>query len=136
MDDFKDMFVEDSPLDRIRDTGKVPDVPDAFTTRSIHLGALDGMFNFEQIKQLKKIGDYKERRDAYSRAYPVIVPSMLDKMAELRAETPQVVLPNFALDGSPIKTDQQRPSTTGGVASGGRQNWRGYKNLVSEFTRR
>ncbi|GMH51681.1 hypothetical protein TL16_g01060 [Triparma laevis f. inornata] len=147
--DFNDMFVEESPFDRIKDTGKVPDVPDAFTSRSIHLGALDGVFNFEQVKMLKKVGLFKERRDAYTRAYPVIVPPMLDKMSQLKMEAlealeepiPELTLPEFAMDGSPIKSDGVRPGTTGVIGRGGkgkgqsRQNWRGYKNLVSEFER-
>lgn len=165
INDFSDMF-EESYFDKIKSTGKVPDVADAFTSRSIHQGVMDGMYNFEQMKQLGKIGMFKERREAYSRAYPVIVPPFLDKMAELKNETLDLSLPVCTLldrdevlgewgaqtgkgEGeffSPSDLPDlsylaktSRPKTTGGIQNigepTGRQNWRGYKNLVREFNR-
>ena len=157
--DFGDFFEEQSPFEQIKKTGKVPDVADAFTVRSVHLGVLDGVYDFEQMKQLTKIGKYQERREAYARAYPVVIPSQLEKMAELRMQEPELelTLPEFAkgsvLLDDPGKTKgvsgpsglpdlshlaERRPKTTGGVREGGsagRQNWRGYKNLVGEFER-
>ena len=97
--DFGDFF-EESPFERIKATGKVPDVADAFTVRSVHLGVLDGVYDFEQMKQLTKIGKYQERKEAYTRAYPVVVPSQLEKMAELKMQDAelQLTLPEFARD--------------------------------------
>jgi Ca2+-binding EF-hand superfamily protein len=128
--DFSDMF-EQSPLEKIRDTGKIPDVADAFTYRSIHLGVLDGVYDFEQSKQLSKVGLFQERKDAYSRAFPVVIPPNIDKLAEVRAAP--------ILDAMDPGSTGARPSTTGGISQAEkmkrRQNWRGYKNLVSEFDR-
>lgn len=153
--DFGDFFEEASPFERIRDSGKVPDVADAFTARSVHLGVLDGVYDFEQMQQLTKVGR-SGRYKAYNKRYPVVVPSQLDKMAELKLSQPEEVtlsLPQFAREegmggksklsgpsGLPDLTylAVRRPKTTGGLGKGGagsRQNWRGYKNLVNEFDR-
>ena len=132
LNDFSDMF-ENDPFDKIVNTGKVPDVPDAFTYRSIHVGAVEGVYDFEQCKELAKVGMFKERKDAYSRAYPVVVPPHLDKLKEVRAAPFLDEMEDLG------RSSGIRPSTTGGISTAEkmkrRQNWRGYKNLVNEFER-
>jgi len=133
VEDFTDMLFEETPLEKIRKSGHIPGIADAFSSRSIKGGVQDGVYDFEQVRQLRKIGQFRGRGEAYGRAYPIILPSQIDRITGIRH---QAVIDEVYRD-TPVA---ERPNTTGGggiVGNGrggsGQQQWRGYANLVREF---